>query len=87
MSNSLISTRIETYTVARAYLPSDQPVGTVVTNTFALVKREGYEAREFPAWLHEGCAGGGYQFALQEAWSDDTRCTGCDFYSYHGIGD
>ena len=35
---------------------------------------------------HQNCPNGGRMFTLQEAWSDDTYCLGCDYSKSYSIG-
>ena len=86
MDYKLISTHTKSYTVAYSFGDS-LPVGSVVTNEYAMISRKGDTSREYMVSKHEGCENNGLRFCTMEAWSDDSHCTGCDLYEYHGISD
>lgn len=87
MEKTLLSTRTATWTVARQYVSTDAPVGTVITETYGWIDRGLGQPREYRIHPHTGCPNDGFTFTIFEAYSDNTHCTGCDFYEYHSIGD
>ena len=87
MTAEIISTRTRSWTVANQFLASDRPVGTVVEETYAMIVHNGREPREYQITPHKGCKGDGFVYTIMEQWSNDTHCTGCDYYKYIGIGD
>lgn len=38
-------------------------------------------------YTHQNCPNNGRLFTLQESWSDDTYCLGCDYSNRYSIGD
>jgi hypothetical protein len=85
MSSTIISTSTKTFTVGYAFPSDPLQVGDTYTRTYAMISLDGREPREYEVTAHAGCEG--YLFTTMEMWSNDTRCTGCDHYHYHSIGD
>ena len=87
MTAQIISTHSKTWTIGYQFSANHPAVGTVMKDNYAIISHNGEQPREYQIFAHAGCPDNGFYYTVQAEWSDNTYCTGCDYFKYYSIGE